>query len=38
MYKVLDSCGGVLRTFPTWSEADKFRQLANRLDWRIEND
>ena len=35
MYKVLDTCGGTLREFPTFKEANKFRLIANRLDWTI---
>jgi hypothetical protein len=35
MYKVLDSVGGVLRTFPTYENANNFRMLANRPDWKI---
>jgi hypothetical protein len=35
MYKVLDICGGTLREFPTFEEANKFRMLANRSDWTI---
>ena len=35
MYKVLDTCGGTLREFPTFKEANKFRLMANRPDWTI---
>jgi hypothetical protein len=35
MYKVLDTCGGTLREFPTFEEANKFRLTANRPDWII---
>lgn len=35
MYKVLDSVGGVLRTFSTYENANNFRILANRPDWKI---
>ena len=35
MYKVLDSVGGVLRTFSTYENANNFRMLANRPDWKI---
>lgn len=35
MYKVLDTCGGTLREFPTFKLADNFRNIANRPDWTI---
>lgn len=35
MYKVLDTCGGTLKEFPTFKEAVKFRSTANRPDWTI---
>lgn len=35
MYKVLDTCGGTLREFLTFEEADQFCLMANRPDWRI---
>ena len=35
MYKVLDACGGTLREFPTFEQANKFRLIANRPDWTI---
>lgn len=35
MYKVLDSVRGVLRTFSTYENANNFRMLANRPDWKI---
>lgn len=30
MYKVLDTCGGTLREFPTFEKANNFRLTANR--------
>lgn len=35
MYRVLDTCGGTLREFPTFEQADNFRLIANRPDWTI---
>lgn len=35
MYRVIDACGGTLREFPTFEQANKFRLIANRLDWTI---
>lgn len=35
MYKVIDTCGGTLREFPTFEEADQFCLMVNRSDWRI---
>ena len=35
MYRVLDTCGGTLREFPTFEEASTFCICANRLDWTI---
>lgn len=34
-YYLLDSYGKVVRAFSSWSEANKFRIVMNRLDWRI---
>lgn len=34
-YRVLDQYGKLVRAFPSWSEANKFRIVMNRLDWRI---
>lgn len=31
----LDSYGKIVRSFRSWSEANKFRIVMNRLDWRI---
>ena len=30
-----DSYGKIVRSFRSWSEANKFRIVMNRLDWRI---
>jgi hypothetical protein len=38
MYKVLDTCGGTLREFPTFEEANKFRLIASRPDWTIKEE
>lgn len=38
MYRVLDSCGGTLREFSTFKEANKFRVVANRPDWTIKEE
>ena len=38
MYKVLDTCGGTLREFPTFKEAINFRLIANRPDWTIKEE
>jgi hypothetical protein len=35
MYKVIDTCGGTLREFLTFEEANKFRLIATRPDWTI---
>lgn len=32
-YEILD--GKIIRSFRSWSEANKFRIVMNRLDWRI---
>lgn len=32
---LLDSYGKIIRSFRSWSEANKFRIVMNRLDWRI---
>lgn len=34
-YYLLDSYGKIIRSFRSWSEANKFRIVMNRLDWRI---
>lgn len=34
-YYLLDSYGKVIRSFRSWSEANKFRIVMNRLDWKI---
>lgn len=34
-YYLLDSYGKIVRSFRSWSEANKFRIVMNRLDWRI---
>lgn len=34
-YDLLDSYGKIVRSFRSWSEANKFRIVMNRLDWRI---
>nr|DAV59936.1 MAG TPA: hypothetical protein [Caudoviricetes sp.]DAX00532.1 MAG TPA: hypothetical protein [Bacteriophage sp.] len=31
----MDSYGKIVRSFRSWSEANKFRIVMNRLDWRI---
>lgn len=33
-YEIL-SVGQIIRSFRSWSEANKFRIVMNRLDWRI---
>lgn len=35
MIIVVDSYGKIVRSFRSWSEANKFRIVMNRLDWRI---
>lgn len=35
MYDVVDTEGIVLRTFPSFIEADNFRASYNRFDWKI---
>lgn len=32
---MVDSYGKIVRSFRSWSEANKFRIVMNRLDWRI---
>lgn len=34
-YCLVDSYGRLIRAFPSWEEANKFRIVMNRLDWRI---
>ena len=34
-YYILDNYNGVVRSFHSWSEANKFRIVMNRLDWKI---
>lgn len=34
-YKVLDATGAQLRIFPTWKQAEEFRCVMGRHDWRI---
>lgn len=34
-YEILSSYGKIVRSFRSWSEANKFRIVMNRLDWRI---
>lgn len=35
MYRVINTCGGTLREFPTFEKANNFRLIANRHDWTI---
>lgn len=35
MYKVIDTTGHVLRSFPTWVQAETFRCIMGRHDWQI---
>ena len=34
-YYLLDSYGKIVRSFRSWSEANKLRIVMNKLDWRI---
>lgn len=38
MYKVFDSVGGLLRVFSTFEQANNFRLVANRPDWKIKRE
>ena len=35
MVLLIDRYGEIIRAFRTWSEANKFRIVNGRLDWRI---
>lgn len=35
MYQVVDITGAVLRTYPTWKQAETFRCITGRHDWTI---
>lgn len=35
MYKVYDSVGELLRVFSTFEQANNFRLIANRPDWKV---
>ena len=35
MYKVFDSVGGLLRVFSTFEQANNFRLIADRPDWKV---
>lgn len=38
MYRVIDTCGGTLREFSTFEEANNFRLKATRSDWTIKEE
>lgn len=38
MYKVYDSCGYLLRSFPTWKAAFTFKIMCQRYDWTIKKE
>ena len=39
MYKLYDSEGGYIDSFPSWKQADNFRFVkGNNLNWRIKNE
>ena len=35
MYQVVDTTGAVLRTYPTWKQAETYRCITGRHDWTI---
>ena len=35
MRRITEINGEIIRSFRSWSEANKFRIVMNRLDWRI---
>ena len=35
MIKLVDRYGVLIRTFKTWKEANNFRIIMQRFDWRI---